>query len=76
MQENTNNNIYIDESEINVMELISKLWNKRSLIIRWCVVGAIIGWIPVIGIIGSILSIIALVMTLNGWKLIAQSENA
>ena len=39
-------------------------------------VGAIIGWIPVIGIIGSILSIIALVMTLNGWKLIAQSENA
>lgn len=43
MQENTNNNIYIDESEINVMELISKLWNKRSLIIRWCVVGAIIG---------------------------------
>ncbi len=37
-------------------------------------VGAVIAWIPFVGIIGSILSIVALVMTLNGWKLISEAE--
>ena len=36
--------------------------------------GAIIGWIPFIGFIGGILSICALVMTIKGWKLIAEAE--
>lgn len=40
------------------------------------VVGAVIAWIPFIGIIGSILAIIALFMTLGGWKCIANSEQA
>lgn len=39
-------------------------------------VAAIIGWIPVINLIGTILSIVALIMTLNGWKLIAGSNQA
>lgn len=44
MQENPNNQPYIgDEQEIDIMELISKLWKKRSMIIKWCVVGAVIG---------------------------------
>ena len=44
MQENPTNQPYIDdESEIDIMELISKLWKKRSMIIKWCVVGAVIG---------------------------------
>lgn len=38
------------------------------------VVGAIIAWIPIIGLIGSFLAIVALVMTLNGWKAIANAE--
>ena len=38
------------------------------------VVGAIIAWIPLIGFIGSFLAIVALVMTLNGWKAIANAE--
>lgn len=44
MQENPNNQPYYDdESEIDIMELISKLWKKRSMIIKWCIAGAIIG---------------------------------
>ena len=44
MTENPINNQYIDdESEIDIMELISKLWKKRAMIIRWCIVGAVIG---------------------------------
>ena len=45
MQENNiNNQPYIDdEQEIDIMELISRLWKKRVMIIKWCVVGAVIG---------------------------------
>lgn len=39
-----NNQPYIDdEPEIDIMELIGKLWKKRAMIIKWCVVGAVIG---------------------------------
>ena len=44
MQETPNNTPYIEEeSEIDIMELISKLWKKRKMIIKWCIVGAVIG---------------------------------
>ena len=44
MQENINNQPqYIDEPEIDIMELISKLWKKRIMIIKWCIAGAIVG---------------------------------
>ena len=43
MQENQINNQYNDEQEIDIMAMISKLWKKRSMIIKWCVVGAVIG---------------------------------
>ena len=44
MTENPINNQYIDdEPEIDIMELVSKLWKKRAMIIRWCIVGAVIG---------------------------------
>lgn len=42
MTENYNNPLS-EEQEIDIMELISKLWKKRMMIIKWCVVGAIIG---------------------------------
>lgn len=46
MQENVNNQPHLDdEQEIDIMELISKLWKKRSMIIKWCIAGAIIGLI-------------------------------
>jgi len=39
-----NNQPYIDdEQEIDIMELIGKLWKKRAMIIKWCVAGAVIG---------------------------------
>ena len=43
MQENQINNQYNDEQEIDIMEMISKLWKRRSMIIKWCIVGAVIG---------------------------------
>ena len=44
MQEKINNQPYYDEEpEIDIMELISKLWKRRSFIIKWCIAGAIIG---------------------------------
>lgn len=44
MQENQNSQPYYEEeSEVDIMELISKLWKNRSMIIKWCIVGAIIG---------------------------------
>ena len=45
MQENPNNTPYQyeEESEIDIMELISRLWKRRSMIIKWCIVGAVIG---------------------------------
>ena len=46
MQENQINQPYIDdEQELDIMELISKLWKKKTMIIKWCVAGAIIGLI-------------------------------
>ena len=43
MTENQLNNKYNDEQEIDIMEMISKLWKKRSMIIKWCIAGAIFG---------------------------------
>ena len=45
MQEYPNNQPYVEDDEIDIMELISKLWKKRSMIIKWCIVGAFIGLI-------------------------------
>lgn len=42
MTEQNYNNIP-EEQEIDIMELISKLWKKRMMIIKWCVAGAVIG---------------------------------
>lgn len=45
MQENINNQPYNEEEEIDIMELISKLWKKRWMILKWCGVGAVLGLI-------------------------------
>lgn len=34
---------YEEESEIDIMELIGKLWKKKWMIVKWCVAGAVIG---------------------------------
>ncbi len=34
---------YEEESEIDTMELIGKLWKKKWMIVKWCVAGAVIG---------------------------------
>ena len=34
-----------EESDIDIMELVSKLWKRRNLIIKWCVWGAVVGLI-------------------------------
>lgn len=46
MQEYRDARPFVDEiDEIDIMELISKLWKKRAMIIKWCIVGAIVGLI-------------------------------
>lgn len=42
MQEYQNNNLP-QEQEIDIMELLAKLWKNRRLIIKWCLIGAVIG---------------------------------
>ena len=44
MTEQNYNNIP-EEQEIDIMELISKLWKKKWMILKWCGVGAVIGLI-------------------------------
>ena len=44
MTEQNYNNIP-EEEEIDIMELISKLWKKRWMILKWCGVGAVLGLI-------------------------------
>lgn len=34
---------YEQENEIDIMEYVIKLWKKRSMIIKWCCVGAVVG---------------------------------
>ena len=41
MENNINHNI--EEQEIDIMELVSKLWKNRKMILIWCAVGAFIG---------------------------------
>lgn len=45
MQDISSNKQITNEGEIEIIDLVSKLWKKRSLIIRWCVIGAVIGLI-------------------------------
>ena len=44
MTEQNYNNIP-EEEEIDIMELISKLWKKRWMILKWCGIGAVLGLI-------------------------------
>lgn len=32
-----------EEQSVDIMGLITKVWNDRKLVIRWCIVGAVIG---------------------------------
>lgn len=32
-----------EEKEIDIMEMAMKLWNQRKRIIKWCVIGAVVG---------------------------------
>ena len=34
---------HVQEDEIDIMEYVAKLWKKRTMIIKWCCVGAVIG---------------------------------
>lgn len=34
-----------EESEIDIMELVTKLWKRRKMIVKWCIGGAIVGLI-------------------------------
>ena len=41
---------YNEEQEIDIMELVAKLWKNRKKIILWCVAGAVIGLVAGVSI--------------------------
>jgi LPS O-antigen subunit length determinant protein (WzzB/FepE family) len=43
MQDNQSSTQYKGDSEIDIIELISRLWKRRKMIIKWCIVGAVLG---------------------------------
>ena len=43
MHENSNNILRTEDQDINIMELVSKLWKNKIRIIKWCIAGAVIG---------------------------------
>ena len=43
MHENSNNIPRPEEQDIDIMELVSKLWKNRMRIIKWCIAGAVFG---------------------------------
>lgn len=43
MHDNVNNTPQQDMPELDIMDLVARLWNKRYLIIKWCVLGALMG---------------------------------
>ena len=46
MQESSNNRPDIDDVlDIDVTELLSRLWKSRTMIVRWCLIGAVVGLI-------------------------------
>lgn len=46
MQEYINNQPqYVEEQGIDIMEIVSKLWKRRFVILKWCIAGAIVGLI-------------------------------
>lgn len=42
-ESNYNQPQYQEDSEIDLIELIAKLWRKRIYILKWCLLGAIVG---------------------------------
>mgnify|MGYP002517158769 CR=1 FL=1 len=45
MTEQNNYNNIPEEQEIDIMELLAKLWKSRRLIIKWGIIGAVVGLI-------------------------------
>ena len=33
----------VEEQEIDLLEIVRKLWDARLLIVKWCVIGAVVG---------------------------------
>lgn len=44
-EENINNPANAEESEVDILELATKLWAQRRKLVKWCICGAVIGLI-------------------------------
>ncbi|MDE5785467.1 MAG: chain-length determining protein [Duncaniella sp.] len=42
-EENINSSAHDQDSEIDILELISTLWNSRAMLLKWSICGAIVG---------------------------------
>ena len=58
----------VEEQEIDLLELARKLWNARRLIIKWCVIGAVVGLVVAFSIPKEYTTTVKLAPELQGSK--------
>lgn len=58
----------VEEQEIDLLELARKLWNARRLIIKWCVIGAVVGLVVAFSIPKEYTTTVKLSPELQGSK--------
>lgn len=64
------------KSSATFPELARKGASRLFIAMILSLVGTVLGWIPLIGIIGAIFNLIAFILTILGWKAIADAEPA
>lgn len=58
----------VEEQEIDLLELARKLWNARRLIVKWCIVGAVVGLVVAFSIPKEYTTTVKLAPELQGNK--------
>ena len=58
----------VEEQEIDLLELARKLWDARRLIIKWCVIGAVVGLVVAFSIPKEYTTTVKLAPELQGSK--------
>lgn len=67
-EENFNNETQVEESEIDILELVSRLWIQRRTLIKWSICGAVIGLIIAFSIPREYVASVELAPEMNDQK--------
>ena len=58
----------VEEQEIDLLEIVRKLWDARLLIVKWCVIGAVVGLVVAFSIPKEYTTTVKLAPELQGSK--------